>query len=50
MEPQPLKRSEKFAITLFGVMTALIVVPGLVLTAVAILNTGTIYLPYDFSF
>lgn len=50
MEQQSLKRSEKFAIALFGVMTALIVVPGLVLTVVSIVNTGSIYLPYDFSF
>ncbi len=50
MEPQPLKRSEKFAIALFSVMTALIVVPGLVLTVVSLVNTGSIYLPKGFTF
>jgi hypothetical protein len=50
MKSEPLKRSEKFAIGLFGIMTALIVVPGLVLTVVSVVNTGTIYLPYRFSF
>lgn len=50
MNSEPLKRSEKFAIGLFGIMTALIVVPGLVLTVVSVVNTGSIYLPYDFSF
>ncbi|MGV3733309.1 MAG: hypothetical protein ACO1N6_07915 [Microcella sp.] len=50
MERQPLKRSENFAIGLFGLMTALIVLPGLVLTVVSLVNTGSIYLPKDFSF
>jgi hypothetical protein len=50
MENRPLKRSEKFAITLFGVMTAAIVLPGIVLIAVSLFNTGSIYLPKDFSF
>ena len=50
MKSEPLKRSEKFAIGLFSLITALIVLPGLVLTVVAVLNTGTIYLPYKFSF
>ncbi len=50
MEKRPMTRSEKFTVGLFGVMTVLIVVPGLVFAAAAIFNTGTIYLPYDFSF
>lgn len=48
MAPRPWNRSEKFAITLFGVMTALIVLPGLLLTAVSILSTGAIDLPHSF--
>jgi hypothetical protein len=50
MEQPPMNRSEKFAVGLFSLITALIVLPGLVLTVVAVLNTGTIYLPYRFSF
>lgn len=50
MEQPPMNRSEKFAVGLFSLITALIVLPGLVLTVVAVLNTGTIYLPYKFSF
>lgn len=48
MEHQPLKRSEKFAITLFGVMTAAIALPGLVLIGVALLSTGSIELSHSF--
>lgn len=48
MERQPLKRSEKFAIGLFGIMTAAIVLPGLVLVAVSIVSTGSIELSHSF--
>lgn len=39
-------RIEKFAVGLFGLFAALIVLPGIVLSVVAIVNTGSIYLPY----
>lgn len=48
MNAQPLKRSEKFALGLFGVMTAAIVLPGLVLVAVSIISTGSIELSHTF--
>jgi len=39
-------RIEKFAVGLFSLFAALIVVPGLLLSVVAIVITGSIYLPY----
>lgn len=48
MKAQPLKRSETFAVALFGIMTAAIVLPGLVLVAVSVLSTGSIELSHTF--
>ncbi len=39
-------RIEKFAVSLFGLFAALIVVPGIALSVVALVNTGSIALSH----
>lgn len=39
-------RIEKFAVSLFSLFAALIVLPALVLSVVSIINTGSIELPH----
>lgn len=41
-----LTRTEKFTVALFGVFTALIILPGLVFSAIAIISPGSIDLSH----
>jgi cell division protein FtsL len=46
MKTEKLSRVEKFVVSLFGIIAALIVVPGLVLVAISIFSDGSIYLSH----
>ena len=46
MKTEKFSRVEKFMVTLFGTVAALIVVPGLVLVAISIFSNGSIYLSH----
>lgn len=50
MERARLGRSENFALALFGAITVAIVLPGVVLIAVSLFSTGSIYIPHDLGF